>query len=293
MAKVKYLGLHDPVRSLAELLPTHRTLHQWRLTYFPFGPEYCAIDKVMTGMRELSMLLAGAPMVVGEEGFPYGPPKGWTPKPSIESMARERAKTEAAGTTMCNRYRFHLPLERLVEDFSHTRIPLRFSEDARPSNADIQITDPALIIRNDAGGALGEMLRWSWPQSATNKRPVFNFVSEGRRFPVETRCIIPATGFYEHTDPTEPGKKTKDRWRFTANDAPIFGIAGKWVFNSVSEERRWTMLTTAPGPDIAPIHDRQIVILRPDQWGPWLQGAAEVELLRPSPEGTLSREMVV
>ncbi len=48
------------------------------------------------------------------------------------------------------------------------------------------------------------------------------------------------------------------------------------------------MLTTAPGPDIAPIHDRQIVILLPGQWAQWLYlTKPEAELLRPLPAGTL------
>jgi putative SOS response-associated peptidase YedK len=192
---------------------------------------------------------------------------------------------------MCNRYKFHLPLERLAEDFSSIKIPLRFSDDARSLNADIAITDLAPIVRMEGDSAKVDMLRWSWPQSGTNKRPVFNFVSEGRRFPAATRCLIPATAFYEFTDTTEPGKRTKDRWLFTVNDTPIFGIAGKWVHDPVNDEPRWTMLTAEPGPDIAPIHDRQIVVLTPDQWGPWLRGDPETDLLKPSPRGTLSAEM--
>ena len=48
------------------------------------------------------------------------------------------------------------------------------------------------------------------------------------------------------------------------------------------------MLTTDPGPDIAPIHDRQIVILLPHLWATWLYlTTPEGELLRPLPRGTL------
>jgi len=48
------------------------------------------------------------------------------------------------------------------------------------------------------------------------------------------------------------------------------------------------MLTTEPGPDIAPIHDRQIVILQPHQWAAWLYlMKPEADLLKPLPAGTL------
>jgi putative SOS response-associated peptidase YedK len=43
------------------------------------------------------------------------------------------------------------------------------------------------------------------------------------------------------------------------------------------------MLTTAPGLDIAPIYDRQVVILDRADWATWLDPAAPPEhMLRPS-----------
>ena len=50
------------------------------------------------------------------------------------------------------------------------------------------------------------------------------------------------------------------------------------------------MLTCAPGPDIAPYHDRQVVVLAPDRWEAWLAGGPEAELLQPSPAGALTVE---
>jgi putative SOS response-associated peptidase YedK len=34
------------------------------------------------------------------------------------------------------------------------------------------------------------------------------------------------------------------------------------------------MLTTAPGPDVAPYHDRQVAVLAPADWLAWLGPAA-------------------
>jgi len=48
------------------------------------------------------------------------------------------------------------------------------------------------------------------------------------------------------------------------------------------------MLTTAPSPDVAPYHNRQVVVLRPKDWGAWLDlSKSEEELLRPLPAGSL------
>jgi putative SOS response-associated peptidase YedK len=46
------------------------------------------------------------------------------------------------------------------------------------------------------------------------------------------------------------------------------------------------------GPDMAPIHDRQPVILPRDRWRDWLDLQADPRpLYRPGPAGTLSAEL--
>jgi putative SOS response-associated peptidase YedK len=53
------------------------------------------------------------------------------------------------------------------------------------------------------------------------------------------------------------------------------------------------MLTTSPGPDVAPYHDRQVVVLQPENWAAWLHlTKPQGELLRPLPEGSLVAETV-
>ncbi len=48
------------------------------------------------------------------------------------------------------------------------------------------------------------------------------------------------------------------------------------------------MLTAEPGPDVAPYHNRQIVVLGPDDWNRWLDPATPPgEVLRPAPAGSL------
>jgi putative SOS response-associated peptidase YedK len=55
----------------------------------------------------------------------------------------------------------------------------------------------------------------------------------------------------------------------------------------------FTLLTTGPGPDVAPIHDRQMVVLNRSEWLAWLElTRPESELLRPPPAGSLTVEQV-
>ena len=182
---------------------------------------------------------------------------------------------------MCNDYRYRLPTERLIEEFSHNRIPL-FSPQGLPNiepRDDIRIRDRAPVVRMRDGQA--ELLQMTWAWAGPTGKPVFNFRGENRRFNPAERVLIPADGFYEFTDP-EPGQKLKTKWLFTLKDAELFCIAG------VMKQDAFAMLTVEPGPDIAPYHDRQIVVLEPRQWEGWLAaGAPESEFIRPAPAGLL------
>jgi putative SOS response-associated peptidase YedK len=53
----------------------------------------------------------------------------------------------------------------------------------------------------------------------------------------------------------------------------------------------FTLLTTEPSPDVAPIHDRQMVVLERADWSGWLeQTGNEADLLRALPPGCLRVE---
>ena len=193
---------------------------------------------------------------------------------------------------MCNDYRDHIPLEQIELEFSHTRIPLRFP-DGRPNREprdDIRITDRASIIRTDGKGEGAELvnLRWSWP--GPSGKPVYNFRSDGRQFD-SGRCLIVTDGFYEFTDApvveSGPKRPPKSKWLFTMRGAPWFCIAGIWRTDPKVGEA-FTMLTTEPGPDVAPYHNRQVAVLGRDRWADWLNPEfPATDVLGPAPAGTL------
>lgn len=195
---------------------------------------------------------------------------------------------------MCNDYRLSVDLTSIVEEFADLKIKVRFTEGApnlEPRD-DIKITDAGPIVRemND-GRHEAELVqrRWSWP--GPNKRPVYNFRSEGREF-TSNRCLIVANGFYEFTGPRDPDKKRKDKWLFTVPGQRIFCIAGIWRADPVAGEA-FTMLTMVPGPDVAPYHERQVVVLERDSWAAWLDPSVSARsLIKPLAPGTLSVEQV-
>lgn len=195
---------------------------------------------------------------------------------------------------MCNDYRLEVETSKIFEDFADLKIKIRFSEGAPNIEArqDIKITDTAPIVRTiDGERDAGDLVqrRWSWP--GPNGRPVYNFRSEGREF-AAGRCLIIADGFYEFTDPADKKKKRKDKWLFTKKGEPWFCLAGIWRANETVGEA-FTMLTMPPGPDIAPYHDRQIVILERADWAAWLDPQVSAKsLIKPLAPGTLNVEQV-
>ena len=185
---------------------------------------------------------------------------------------------------MCNEVRRTVALGRIRDDFSQVRIPLRFPE-GLPNLApleSVRITDPTAIVRSGADGAELVVRRWSWP--GPSGRPVYNFRSEGREFG-SGRCLVPVDGFYEFTAPADPKAKRKHKWLFTKADEDWFCIAGLWRAGEAGEA--FTLLTVAPGPDVAPYHDRQVAVLDRADWAAWIDPAAPAsELLRPLPAGS-------
>jgi putative SOS response-associated peptidase YedK len=191
---------------------------------------------------------------------------------------------------MCNAYRLVTDAASLFDGFSQIRIKIRFSEGTPNIEAreDIKITDPAPIVRAvDGEPEAGDLVqrRWSWP--GQSRKPVYNFRSDGREF-ASGRCLIPADGFYEFTDPADKKKKRKDKWLFTKAGEPWFCVAGIWRVDKQAGEA-FTMLTMPPGPDIAPYHDRQIAILDRADWAAWLDCSVSAKsLLKPLPAGSLA-----
>lgn len=189
---------------------------------------------------------------------------------------------------MCNEFSRTRQLMEAIAAFEGRGLPIFQWEDGRVPNdqegkPSIRISDPALVVRLKDEALVGSMTRWAWP--SPKGAPVFNFRSEGRDFSHSDRVLVPADGFFEYTAPQAKGVKLKDKHRFTLTGEDWFWIAG------IVKEGCFALLTTEPGPDIAPYHDRQIVTFAPEQGLDWLSLARpERELLRPLPAGGLTVE---
>lgn len=193
---------------------------------------------------------------------------------------------------MCNLYTQTKSVDEVARVFRDLQLSIGFPEGApNLQSRDIAITDPGPIVRGSSDGGFELVVRrWSWP--GPSGKPVYNFRSEGREF-ASGRCLIVADGFYEFTTPTDPRQKRKDRWLFTSVAGPLIGIAGL-VRDAPGTGEAFTMLTTEPGPDVAPYHGRQIAVLPMADWHAWLDYSQPANaLLRPLPAGSLEVSQVV
>jgi putative SOS response-associated peptidase YedK len=191
---------------------------------------------------------------------------------------------------MCNDYEQHIRYAEYCEMMQSLELglPEHQSEDDLPQADDIRIGDLGPVMRASGNGIELTQMTFGFPPKGRGG-PVFNFRSEGRDFSDSKRCLIPASAFFEFT-----GKKyPKAKHRFTLTDQPMMAIAALWREGDDNQLPSFTMLTTAPGPDVAPIHDRQIVVLAPERWTEWIYlSKPESQVLAPLPAGSLHVEQV-
>jgi putative SOS response-associated peptidase YedK len=152
-----------------------------------------------------------------------------------------------------------------------------------------------------------DRFRWglipSWSKDATSGGRLFNARAESvsskasfREAFRSRRAVIPADGFFEwHKG---PGGRSQPHFFSRADGQPL-ALAGLWEVwrDPIGDDDRsaWitscAIITTAAGPDVAPVHERMPVILEPEAIDAWLDPTEDAELLealmQPAPAGTL------
>lgn len=189
---------------------------------------------------------------------------------------------------MCNEVARRISLQALCDGFAAAGIAIGFPE-GLPNMApldSVRITDGTTIVCEG-----GEVVtrRWSWP--GTGGRPVYNYRSDGRDLKAG-RCLVPVDAFFEFTAP-EGGAKHKTRWAFTRAHEPWFALGGLRrggvTLGNGEAGEAFTLLTCPPGPDVAPYHARQMVVIERRDWAGWLDGTIpSAALTVPLPASTLS-----
>lgn len=177
---------------------------------------------------------------------------------------------------MCGRVVMAITPEMLVEVFGLQAVP---SLDPRYNVAPTQNVG---VIRccDDSAHYKYDALKWglvpSWAPDPTKGSSLINARSETvsekpsfRHAIKYNRCIVPVSGFYEWS---HAGKEKHPHF-ISLKDSPVMSLAGiweNWKAPDSSVLETFSILTTAANKLLSSLHDRMPVILKPEDYGMWL-----------------------
>lgn len=205
---------------------------------------------------------------------------------------------------MCGRYAL-FQVERLTERFS---LANTLDGGTRPRyNIGPSQTEPVIIDRHDARTAetmkWGFVPKWAKDTSSVFRYKTFNARAEGifekamwKNAIRYSRCLVPANGFYEWKQ-TDDGKQP---YYIRPKDEELFafaGVYGTWRDQEGVDWGTYSIITTTPNDQMAPIHDRMPVILRREDEALWLDPSNDdmdllTSLMCPYPDGQLAVDEV-
>ena len=197
---------------------------------------------------------------------------------------------------MCGRYAFLLPPEAMAALFK------TLNDVLYPPRYNIAPTQPILAIVEREGRRAAELFRWGfvptwvkdpkeWPllinarADSMLEKPAFRDAVRN------SRCIVPATGYYEWMKGTSP----RQPYYITSAETETMAFAGlysTWAGPNGEEVDTVCIVTVDPNPEISAVYDRMPAILRGDAIEAWLN-TREVEardaaaLVGSAPEGTM------
>ncbi|MFD1329422.1 SOS response-associated peptidase [Mycoplana ramosa] len=203
---------------------------------------------------------------------------------------------------MCGRFALTEPAARLEEFLDVVDV------EEFPPRYNIAPTQPILVIisgdRQGPGSNLPErkamLVRWgltpSWVKDPREFPLLINARAETaidkasfRAAMRHRRILVPASGFYEwHRPPKETGEKSQAYWIRPRNGRLVAfaGLMETWSSADGSEVDTGAFLTTRSNAAIGRIHDRMPVVIRPEDFGRWLDCRTQeprevVDLLAP------------
>ena len=141
--------------------------------------------------------------------------------------------------------------------------------------------DIAVVRINQNGDRVLGLVRWGliphWAKEPPRFQPINaraeTVLTSGmfKQAFLRRRCIVPADGFYEWK---KLDAKTSQTMFIHFPDDRAFGFVGLWERWKPTEDAEpvdtCTIITTTPNTLIASIHDRMPVILKPEDYGQWL-----------------------
>jgi len=182
---------------------------------------------------------------------------------------------------MCGKFEVKAAMEKVKKRFGLKLSP------PPPHGMEMAPTDRVLTIDAQGGLRRGRLLGWGFKVD-WDAKPLINARAETLsakatfRPLLQRRCLVPATAYFEWS---RASGGAKQKTRIHVEDAELFAMAGLIGADGDSV----TIVTCAPAPGIAMIHDRMPAILTPEDEAAWIDAGrtfTDVEnLLRPYDRG--------
>ena len=182
---------------------------------------------------------------------------------------------------MCGRFNLRTNVADLMDMFS--LVPATgFAVSRVEPRFNIAPTQPVLAVRLQDESRQLSYLQWGlipfWSKDPNSGRKMINARAETVRSKPSfrsafrsRRCLILADGFYEWKTLAEGGKQP---YHIQMRDGSPFAFAGlweQWVGNSGETIESCSIITTTPNELLSEIHDRMPVILKPEDFGQWIE----------------------
>jgi putative SOS response-associated peptidase YedK len=197
---------------------------------------------------------------------------------------------------MCNRYAMSANMAELATRYG-IKLPAR--EEVTLPTPELFPDRPALVVREEDGARLLDMMSWGFPfqtpgktkmleKRVTNVRNLESGFWRAALTDPARRCLVPFTAFSEYGQKRGPDGKLPLYW-FTVPSRPITSFAGIWRPLEGSR-RAYAFLTCEPNSLVAPIHPKAMpVLLHQEDEERWLAGDLG-ELVSPFPSQLMAMD---
>jgi putative SOS response-associated peptidase YedK len=186
---------------------------------------------------------------------------------------------------MCGRYAQAQGMDEIIERFA---LDSSLVDSSLPLNWNIAPTNEIYIIRDNESGRVLDSASWGiiapWQKNFTEARNSQSHAINARSESIHekptfrqafrtTRCLIPATGYYEWA--TSLGKyPPKQPFYISAEDESkslsIAGIWSTWKSESGVQIQSAAIITREAVGELATLHSRMPVFMPQERWDIWL-----------------------
>lgn len=186
--------------------------------------------------------------------------------------------------SMCGRYTLHKKADDIAKRYNLAMAPKDVQENFNVAPGQIMP-----VVTDSGDGPSLQMMKWGlvpfWAKDPKIGYRLINARDDTifdkpmwRKVILKKRCLIPADGFYEWKKLSEGSKERKQPFYIRPKQTDVFSFAGVWETWKDSNDQKlftYSIITTEPNKEMAKVHNRMPVIVKPSDEAAWLEPSRE------------------